>query len=67
LLSSTTSGKKITSSKALQSGFNKRSVADKKNDKSVRDRNTAADIAKAGADRDDDDEEGKSEECETEH
>ena len=52
---------------ALQSGIDRRSAAHKKNVKSVRDRNTATDIAKAGADGDDDDEEGKSEEGESEH
>ena len=51
---------------ALQSGIDERSAAHTTNVKSVRNRNTAADIAKAGADEDEDDEEGKSEEGETE-
>ncbi len=48
----------------------KRNTAHKKNVKTVRDRNTGADIAEAGTWADpghDDDEEGKSEEGEPEH
>jgi hypothetical protein len=41
--------------------------AHKKNTKTVRDRNTVADIAEAGADGDDDDEECESGEGESEH
>ncbi len=47
--------------------IDKRNDAHKKNAQTVRDRNTAADIAEAAADGDDDDEKGKSEEGETEH
>jgi len=70
LLNSTTSGKKITRSKR-QRHFNqvidKRNASHKKNAKTVRDRNTVADITEAGADGDDDNEEGKSEEGGSEH
>jgi hypothetical protein len=41
--------------------------AHKNNVQTKRDRNTAADIAQAGADGDDDDEKGASEEGESEH
>jgi hypothetical protein len=47
--------------------IDERNDAHKKDAKTVRDRNTAADIAEAGAVEDDDDEEGKSEEGESEH
>jgi hypothetical protein len=70
LQNSTTSGKKIIRSKR-QRHFNQvidqRNAAHKKNAKTVRDRNTTADIAETGADGDDDNEEGKSEEGGSEH
>jgi hypothetical protein len=47
--------------------IDKRTPGRKKYVKTVRDRNTAADIAEAGAAGDDDDEEGRSEESESEH
>ena len=47
--------------------IDKRNAAHKKNAKTVRNRNTTADIAEAGADGDDDNEESKSEEGGSEH
>ncbi len=58
---------KIKTVAGLQPLIDKRNAAHKKNAQTVRDRNTAADIAEAAADGDDDDEKGKSEEGETEH
>ena len=72
MLSSTTSGKKITKSKR-QGHFNqvslidKRNASHKKNFKTVRDRNTVADIVEVRTDGDDDDEDGKSEEVRSEN
>ena len=53
---------KIKTAAALEAVIEKRNAANKNNAKTVRDRNTAADIAEAGADEDDDDEQGNSEE-----
>ena len=58
---------KIKTAAALETVIEKRNAVNKYNAKTVRDRNTAADIAEAGTDGDDDDDQDNSEECVSEN